>query len=292
MPHRSVHLSSSIRLRPTLSPLSLGWGTFAPDGWWRAFRTPAGGATVRVSRTGDLVTGTGWGPGGDWVLERLPDLVGQGDQGGFHTDHPLIGRLNRTEPSRFGRTGLVVEALIYAILGQKVTRREAATALRGISRRYSERAPGPRDDLWLPPDPDRVAAAPYHAFHALAVEKRRADTLRRVAGRASRLEATAVAAPEAAGALMHRFPGVGRWTVAETVVVSHGHVDAVSVGDFHLKHQVSWHLAGEERGTDERMLELLEPFRGHRARVVRLVAGLGGYPSRGPRLPVRSFAGF
>ena len=292
MSHRFVQLSASIRLRSTLAPLSLGWGVFDTDGWWRAFRTPEGGATLRISRAGDSVAGEGWGRGANWVLDRLPDLVGAGDDGDFRTDHPLIDRLQRSDPSRFGRTGLVVEAMVFAILGQKVTRQEAAVALRGISRRYSERAPGPRDDLWLPPEPDSLAAAPYHAFHALGVEKRRADTLRRVAARAARLEAAANDPPEAAGALMCRFPGVGPWTAAETVLVSHGHVDAVSVGDFHLKHQVSWHLAGEERGTDERMLELLEPFRGHRARVVRLIGGLGGYPSRGPRLPIRSFAGY
>ncbi|MBW2254586.1 MAG: DNA-3-methyladenine glycosylase 2 family protein, partial [Deltaproteobacteria bacterium] len=57
--------------------------------------------------------------------------------------------------------------------------------------------------------------------------------------------------------------------------------------DFHLPHTVAWALAGEPRGTDERMLELLEPYRPHRGRVVRLV-GLAAIhaPKYGPRMEV------
>ena len=47
---------------------------------------------------------------------------------------------------------------------------------------------------------------------------------------------------------------------------------------------VAWALVGEPRATDERMLELLEPYAGQRGRVVRLIktAGLGA-PKFGPR---------
>ena len=64
----------------------------------------------------------------------------------------------------------------------------------------------------------------------------------------------------------------------------------MSVGDFHLKNLVSWALAGEPRGTDERMLELLAPWAGHRAYVVRLLELSGLRPPRyGPRLTPRRF---
>lgn len=57
------------------------------------------------------------------------------------------------------------------------------------------------------------------------------------------------------------------------------------MGDYHLPNLAAWHLAGEPRGTDERMLELLEPFRPHRGRVLRLLQrGAGGAPRYGPRL--------
>jgi hypothetical protein len=57
------------------------------------------------------------------------------------------------------------------------------------------------------------------------------------------------------------------------------------VGDFHMPSLVTWALAGEPRGTDDRMLELLEPFAGHRGRVVRLLKTSGiRAPRYGPRL--------
>jgi 3-methyladenine DNA glycosylase/8-oxoguanine DNA glycosylase len=74
-------------------------------------------------------------------------------------------------------------------------------------------------------------------------------------------------------------------------MVAFGDADAVSVGDYHLPSLVAWALAGETDADDARMLELLEPFRGQRARVIRLiVAGGGGPPRRGPRMPLRSIA--
>jgi 3-methyladenine DNA glycosylase/8-oxoguanine DNA glycosylase len=67
-----------------------------------------------------------------------------------------------------------------------------------------------------------------------------------------------------------------------------GDPDAVSVGDAHLSHLVGWTLAGEERATDERMLELLAPWAGHRARVMRLLETGGSMPPRyGPRVAPR-----
>ena len=90
---------------------------------------------------------------------------------------------------------------------------------------------------------------------------------------------------------LRALPGIGAWTAAEVSLVALGDADAVSVGDYHLPHHVAWALAGEARGDDERMLELLEPYRGHRGRVLRLlVAGAPGPPRFGPRLPLRDIA--
>ncbi|MGH9283934.1 MAG: DNA-3-methyladenine glycosylase 2 family protein, partial [Acidimicrobiales bacterium] len=85
--------------------------------------------------------------------------------------------------------------------------------------------------------------------------------------------------------------GVGPWTAAEVALVAMGDADAVSVNDYHLPHQVAFALAGEPRADDARMLELLEPYRGHRGRVIRLIlAGGIQAPRFGPRRRLRAIA--
>lgn len=298
---RSVRIAGPLDMRRTLRPLGLAWAVFDADGWWRSMRTAEGPATVHLRREGQdrqadgaeaAVTARAWGPGAAWVTEHIDQWIGaHDDPSAFQTEHPLIRELARRRSGmRFGRTGLMFEALLYAVLGQKVTGREAAAGTRGLTRRYSDPAPGPVD-MRLPPDPARIAELAYHSLHDLGIEKRRADTLIALARRVRRIESLAGESPEEAGRVLRSFPGVGVWTVAETLVVTHGDADAVSVGDFHLKHIVSWNLAGEPRGTDERMLELLEGFRPHRGRVTRLLEGGGsGYPRYGPRRPIRSIA--
>jgi hypothetical protein len=54
---------------------------------------------------------------------------------------------------------------------------------------------------------------------------------------------------------------------------------------------VAWALAGEARADDARMLELLEPYRGQRGRVQRLLEASGIRPPRyGPRMAPRNIA--
>jgi 3-methyladenine DNA glycosylase/8-oxoguanine DNA glycosylase len=124
-------------------------------------------------------------------------------------------------------------------------------------------------------------------FHPLGIERKRAETIRGAARRASRLEEAAAMSPAEAMVRLTAFPGIGVWTASQVIQVALGDPDAVVVGDYNLPHLVSWNLAGEARGGDERMLELLEPYRGHRARVVRLLKAGGESPPRfGPRLSV------
>jgi len=283
-----VPVDFPLALRATLAPLG---GHFRPDGWWAPMRTPQGSATLHLRRTGTVVEATAYGQGQSWALESVPGLIGADDHPEqFQTDHPLLGELHRRNPGlRIGRTGRVFEALLIAIVAQKVTGREAGSELRQLTRLYSAPAPGPRP-LWLPPDPDQLAAATYFDLHPLGLEQRRADTIRKAASVAGRIERLADASSKDARVFVERIRGIGRWTSAETVAVSHGDSDAVSVGDFHLKNEVAWHLRGRPRGTDEEMMILLEEFRPHRGRVVRLLATLGHAPAFGPRLPIRSIA--
>jgi len=273
-------------LRRTLRPLH---GRFADDGWWLAARTPEGSGSLRIRRTSEDLIGEAWGDGSGWLLDRLGPIAGlDDDPSTFATEDPMVSQLHRRHPGdRFGRTDLVFPALVIAICGQKVTGQEATNAMRGLVREFSDPAPGPNDRLRLPPDPDRMAAAPYHTYHRLHLEKRRADLLRKVARHAHRIDELRNEGPSEAERALSSFPGIGRWTTAKTLEISHGDPDQVAVGDFHFKHMVVHHMTGRDRGSDEEMLELLEPFHPHRGRVLRLLHTLGHEPRFGPRLTPR-----
>jgi len=113
-----------------------------------------------------------------------------------------------------------------------------------------------------------------------------------VASRAPWFEAIVDLPLPDAYARLTAVPGIGPWTAAEVGVRVLGDEDAVSVGDFHLPNLVAFALAREPRANDARMLELLEPYRGQRARVIRLLE-LGGIrvPRYGPRLTPRRIEG-
>jgi 3-methyladenine DNA glycosylase/8-oxoguanine DNA glycosylase len=298
--NRRLHLPERYELAGTLRPLVLpGHDPTARIGsteaWW-ATRTPDGPGTLHLRRDGTSLVARAYGPGAGWLLERAAAVAGlHDDLAGFAAlaeGHPLVRRLARTLAGlRLTATGRLFHHLLPMVLSQKVTGLEAHRSYTRILRRFGSPAPGPRDDLRLPPEPELIAATPYYAFHPMGVERKRAETLRRVAARAAWLEAgTGVA--EATARLMS-LPGIGPWTTAEVVRVAFGDPDAVTVGDYHLPNIVAYALAGEARATDARMLELLAPFAGHRARVCTLLTAAGlSAPRFGPRAPVRSFAHF
>jgi 3-methyladenine DNA glycosylase/8-oxoguanine DNA glycosylase len=206
--------------------------------------------------------------------------------------HPLVTDLERRlEGLRIGGTGAVFEAIVPTALAQRVIGAEASFAYRAMVRAAGRPAPHPAADLLLPPESRWVAATPYWTFHTWGVERRRADTIRFAASRAHRLAETVGMTSADARRRLGAFPGVGPWTVNEVAMLALGDADAVSVGDYWLKHVVSYALTGEPRGTDDRMLELLEPWRGQRGRVCRLLsAGAARPPRFGPRLPLRRLA--
>jgi 3-methyladenine DNA glycosylase/8-oxoguanine DNA glycosylase len=261
-------------------------------GFWRATRTPDGPATARFERHGAAAVVSAWGPGAERVLDAAPALLGvDDDPSAFVPRHDVIREMHRRMAGvRLGRTGAVVEALVPSIVEQKVTGKEAFRSFASLVRRFGEPAPGPAG-LLLQPSPGDLASLPYHAFHPVGIERRRADTVRRVCARAPRLEeCTALPLPDAY-ARMTAFPGVGPWTAAEVARVALGDPDAVSVGDYHLPAVVAYVLAGEERADDARMLELLEPYAGQRARAIRYIEATGIVPPRrAPRRALRRIA--
>ena len=297
MPARTFRLEAPLDLRLTLGPLLRGTGDptmrLTATRAIRTTRTPDGPATIELVLGGSDLRVEAWGPGAEIALDGAAALAGlDDDRAGFVAGRGLIGELDRRLPGlRIGRTGAVFESLVPTILEQKVVGMEARRAYRGLIARWGEPAPGPFG-LRLLPAPEVVGAIPYHEFHPLGVERRRSDLIRAVAQRAARFEEVVALPREDAYRRLRAMPGIGPWTAAEVALRALGDVDAVSVGDFHLPNLVSFALAGEPRGTDARMLELLEPYRGQRGRVIRLLEASGIWPpARGPRFPIRSIVG-
>lgn len=283
-------------LRATIGALRRGAGDpcvryLVGGTYWRATRTPDGPGTARYVPMPGRVVVDAWGPGAAWLLAHAADLIGASDDPSPFVPmvdrHPLVARLHRDTPGlRLPRSRAVYEAAVPAVIEQRVTSMEAKRTWRWLVNRYGEPAPGPRPPggrpLRLPPPPATLAELPYHRFHPLGLERKRAEAVRAVARHADRLERCEDVA--SARAVLGSIPGVGVWTTAEVTVRAFGDPDAVSVGDYHLKHDVCFALAGERNGTDERMLDLLAPWAGQRARVVQLLARGPRRPRRGPRL--------
>jgi len=261
------------------------------DGFWRATRTADGPATLNLRATTGGVRARAWGPGAALALAAAPALVGAHDDPSvFEPVHAVLrDPWRRMRGLRLGCTGAVVESLVPSIIEQKVTGKEAFRSYWALVRTHGERAPGPRE-LKLPPAPRVLAELPYWAYHPLGIERRRADIVKRVCARVGRMEETTSMPIADAYRRLQAIQGIGPWTAAEVARDALGDPDAVSVGDYHLKNHVAWVLAGEARATDERMLELLEPYRGQRARAIRLIEALPGAPRFGPRVKLRDIA--
>ena len=309
-PHVTAPIELRRRWRPgrrvdlftTLFPMRRGTGdpTFRVDAAgavWRATRTPDGPATTSLQVRAGLaeVQATAWGPGAEWSLEAVPDLLGAADDpAGFEPAHPVLRDMWRRHTGwRVPRSQRVLEALVPAVLEQKVTGREAWRAFRSLTRRYGEPAPGPVDHLVgglvVPPDGRTWAMVPSWEWHRAGVDLSRSRTTVTAAGSAGRLEALCGLPPDEAAGKLRSLPGVGAWTAAEVAQRALGDADAVSVGDFHLASLVGTVLVGE-RVDDDAMLELLEPYRGHRYRAVRMIELSGiGYERHGPRYAGRDY---
>lgn len=262
-------------------------------GWWWTARTPVGPVTLHIVACAENgVEVTAWGEGADWGLDAAPGLLGcDDDPSSFRPQPGLVAELHRRNPGlRLGKTGLVFDTLLPTIIGQKVTGLEAERSYQSLVRMYGQPAPGPVES-WIAPAPETLARLTYADLHPHGIERKRADVVLEAARRHRRLQEAAAMTPAAALARLTALRGIGRWTAAIVLGIALGDPDAVPVGDYHIPNTVAHALAGEPRGSNERMLELLEPYRGHRRRVIVLLKG-GGFsaPRYGPKLAPRSIA--
>lgn len=276
------------------------WGSTAHlkvdhTGAWYGRFTDDGPATVQMVLDGDRLLARSWGPGARIALEDVPALAGLHDPGlaNLRPEHAAVEAfIKKNRGYRQVRTNQIYTRLVTTALFQKVTSKGAHGAYARLVRNLGSQAPGPREDLWLPPAPEVLAKVPYYTLHDYNIERRRADLIRRIAEGAYRLEEAVHLPAEAAHAHLQTLSGVGPWTAAVTLSSGIGDPDAVPFGDYHLKNWVSWNLAGEPRATDERMEELLAPYLGDRGRVARMVKASGSpAPRYGPKTAVRDIRG-
>ena len=289
-PHQPVDV------RRTLSPLGRGAGDpthrVTDDGVvWRTTLMPRGGVTYRLTQQGlHEVSCSAWGPGAEELMAGLPDLLGaRDDDTGFTPRHPLLAEAAARHPGlRVPRTGRVVEALVPAVLEQKVTGKEAQASFRRLVLQHGTAAPGPAPQgMRVPPSAEAWRRIPSWDWHRAGVGPQRSRTVCLAMRHAPRLEETVGMAPEDAARRLSAIPGIGVWTVAEIAQRALGDADALSVGDYHLSSYVGLAIVGEPVDDDE-MVALLEPWRPHRYRVIRLLECSGfRKPRFGPRLTIQ-----
>ncbi len=293
MTTRFISLDPPGELRATLS--GLGRGPYDPTialgtrEVWRATNTPDGPGTQRLTAVAGGIEVEAFGPGARWLVDRAPALVGVHDRGHeFVPSHPRIAELHhRYRGLRLTTAANPVEIMVPTILEQKVTSIEAHRAYRRLVRAHGHVAPGPRP-LMLPPTPAELASLTSFEWHACGVERRRAETVRAVCQRGPSIERVAERGSAEFQRAIVSIPGIGVWTATTVALLAFGDPDAVIVGDYHLPSFVGWNLVGERDADDARMLELLEPFRPHRARVVALLGREGVHaPRRAPKRALR-----
>ena len=294
---RTVTFPGAISFGHTLAPLRRGPGDpcFQNSGdgtTWRTSLLSAGPVAARLQRVApNAVRCEAWGGGAEEFLQLLPALLGTDDDSSdFVATHPTVAEAQRRVPHlRLGRTGQVLEALIPAIIEQRVPGADAFRSWRVLVTKYGTPAPGPAPArMRVPPSAQAWRTIPSWEFHRANVDPRRAQTVVACAQRAASLERLVSRPAEQAREALMSLPGVGEWTAAETAQRAFGDADAVSVGDYHISKMIGWTLLGHPVD-DAGMLELLEPMRPHRHRVVRLLeaSGLAREPRRGARLPVQ-----
>jgi len=263
------------------------------DDHWRGLRSPEGPATLLLRQASDGDVGAeAWGSGADWALEHVPGLLGAyDDPDGFAPADPFLAELHeRLGSPRYGRTGLVMEATVPAVIEQKVTGQEAFAGFRRLVRRFGEPAPGRgrEHDLWVQPEPAALRRIPSWEWLRLPVDPARSRAVVTAARVAGSLERTIGLPGDEVERRLTSLPGIGEWTAAEVRQRAHGDADAVSFGDYHVAKDMGWALTGAP-WDDDRLREYLEPYRPHRRRVVSLLyRAAGSRPRRGPRLAPRT----
>jgi 3-methyladenine DNA glycosylase/8-oxoguanine DNA glycosylase len=254
-----------------------------------ASRTPAGPVTLVIHPDGGAVETAAWGPGTDWALDRLPALLGQDDDHDpIETDHPrLRDAIRRAQGLRLARAWSVADVLVPKVLQQLVTGTEAGRAYHALMRSFAQEAPGPLG-MWLRPPSDRLKGVPWEVLCSFGASRKAAETLIELSRVPGRMEEILTMDAAAARQRLMAVRGIGPWTAASVMVGCFGFPDEVATADYHHANTVAWFFDRVPRADDATMLRLLEPYRGQRGRVLRIINAYGeSAPKYGPRHRIR-----
>jgi 3-methyladenine DNA glycosylase/8-oxoguanine DNA glycosylase len=186
----------------------------------------------------------------------------------FVPQHPMVRHLAQLFPAlRIVAVPWLFDVAVGAILQQRVSAFSAFADFRKITLRFGT------PTAWgvAFPSARQLAAIPAFELQSLGVDVKRAQTLRALAKSELRRPLIQFEQVSALRAHLIAITGIGPWTTEMIAGFGKGCTDALPLGDLHLPALVSRALAREPSGSDSRMTELLEGYRGQRFRVVRLL---------------------
>ncbi len=186
----------------------------------------------------------------------------------FVPHHPRVERWAQAYPGlRLVPVPWAFDVAVGAVLQQRVEFGQACGAFRRLANRHAAQA----GRLRVLPGPKAIAAMQPWQLEALEIDPKRSRALIALAREEQFRPFVATRDITELRRRLLATPGIGPWTTEMVAGFAAADPDAVPPGDVSLPHAVCRQLADEPRGTDERMFELLEPWRGHRFRVVRLL---------------------
>jgi len=251
-----------------------------------AFRMRGAPVTLELAQPGPTtILAQAWGEPAERVLEEVPAICGaEDDPEAFETDHEGVQRLaRRFRKMRLPRVPWCMEALVGTILQQRVAFVEAAQGWRKIALERGEEAPGPLG-LRLFPSKATLLAMPTWAYRESLVDRKRELAIRALLDHDDEITRALDGSFDALRTTLGRIPGIGPWTIESFLGQCRGDADAVPTLDYWMPHTIVHALTGKPRSDDAEMLALLERFRPHRGRVIRLIFAAGyEAPRHGPR---------
>jgi 3-methyladenine DNA glycosylase/8-oxoguanine DNA glycosylase len=275
--NQEIHMTEVIvepfDLGATMSMQLLGrfdpTGARRPRAFLKVHLDGAGSAAVwRLTRTASGLRVETQGAAADTVRAFIAQLSRADGAAEFRPAHPLLRRLAGFRGLRLLRMPWPWDVAAGTVLQQRVRWQVAYGDFRRIALRW-----GARLEAATPfPTAERLAALRPCQLEAVGIDGMRARALLALArAHAARPFLLPDSDASMVSERLLRVPGIGPWTTGMILGYAYGEPDALPVGDLHLPSIVASALAGESDGTDERMIELLEPTRPHRFRVIRLL---------------------